>query len=281
MIVWAWLAGLLGLIIGSFLNVCIHRIPREESVVFPRSRCPHCDATIAPYDNLPVFSYLWLGGRCRQCRAPIPLHYPLVELLTGVVYALCALNAPSLPLFLVSVVFATLIIPLIFIDYYHYILPDVITKPGMALGLLLSPLMPPGHWSDVLTASVYTLLNIHSLSPAWQPVVQALIGSTLGMLMGGGILWLVAEVYFRVRKREGLGLGDVKMMAMVGAFLGWKLAWFTIFLGSLVGSLYGGYLILTRGENFQYKLYFGTFLGMGALVALLYGGQFLDRYFRI
>ncbi|MBI3658405.1 MAG: prepilin peptidase [Acidobacteria bacterium] len=266
-----------GLIIGSFLNVCIYRIPRNESIVFPGSHCPECHQKIAYYDNIPVFSYLWLRGRCRHCRRPIPPHYATVELLTATIYAICYINAPSLSLFVIGAVFATLIIPLIFIDYYHFILPDVITYPGMALGLALSPLHPIEHWNDFLTISVYDMLNVHMNSP----IVHSLVGSLVGIFLGGGILWVVAEVYFRVRKMEGLGLGDVKMMAMVGAFLGWKLAWLTTFFGSLVGSLYGGFLIITQGKTLQHKLYFGTFLGFGAIVALLYGGMILDHYFRV
>ena len=202
--IWGLFIFLFGLVIGSFLNVCIYRIPRDESVVFPGSHCPNCQHKIAPYDNIPLFSYLWLRGRCRACGTPIPLHYPLVELLTGVAYVLCYWNAPTWSYFFVSAVFVTLVIPLIFIDYYHYILPDVITYPGMILGIALSPLHPAEYWNDLLTVSVYELLNIHIRST----VAQALAGSLLSVLLGGGTLWLVAEVYFRLRKIEGLGLGE-------------------------------------------------------------------------
>ena len=179
--------------------------------------------------------------------------------------------------FIVDAIFISLVIPLIFIDYYHYILPNVITIPGMVLGLALSPVHPYDFWDDLLTMSLYSLLNIHTISP----VLNALLGSLLGIIVGGGTLWFVAEAYYRIRKVEGLGFGDVKMMGMVGAFLGWKLAWFTIFLGSFVGSLYGLYLIAAKGKGFRHELYFGTFLGLGALIALFYGSRILSLYFRV
>lgn len=177
--------------------------------------------------------------------------------------------------FIVYAIFISLVIPLIFIDYYHYILPNVITIPGMVLGLALSPLHPYDFSYDLLTMSLYDLLNVHRSSPE----LDALVGSLLGIIIGGGTLWFVAKVYYHLRKVEGLGFGDVKMMAMVGAFLGWKLAWFTIFLGSFVGSLYGLYLIAAKGKGFRHELYFGTFLGLGALIALFYGSRLLNLYF--
>ena len=238
----------LGLVVGSFLNVCIHRLPLGESVVWPSSRCPHCRATLAARDNIPVLRYLILRGRCRACGAPISLQYPVIELVTGAVFVASFLLFDP-PLLYVRLVFACAMIVLFVIDLEHRILPDVITLPGIGLGFLLSFFLPPGWWD-----------------------------SAIGIVLGGGWLWLMGEVYFRVRGEEGMGFGDVKMLAMIGAFLGWKLMLLTLLLSSFIGSIVGvGMIVLKRGDM-KYALPFGTFLAVGALVAATVGDRIVQWY---
>ncbi len=271
-----WLAaayGLFGLAIGSFLNVCIHRIPRHESVVFPRSRCPHCGRSIASYDNIPVVSFLWLGGRCRFCRGRIALQYPAVELVTGAAFYACARSWLPAPAMFVNSLFAAVIIVLMFIDYRHQILPNVLTIPGTAAGILLSPLQQPAFYSDALSYGLAV-----SFSEAHADRLLPWTGSVAGAMVSGGMLLLVALLYQAVRKQQGLGAGDIKMMAMVGAFLGWRLGLLTIFLGSAAGSVIGIFLMVFRGRGLQTKLAFGTFLGAAALLALFSGLPLLDWY---
>ena len=263
----------LGLAIGSFLNVCIHRIPRGESIVLPASRCPHCLRPIRPLDNIPIFSYIWLGGKCRHCKQPISFQYPLVEGVTGLAFFCCALQWDLTAPALLNSVFLAALIVLVFIDYQHQILPNVITLPGALLGIALSGFQDQAYFEDVISfylSSVLWHANPTALLP-W-------VGSTLGALVGGGVLFGVGSAYHLVRKRPGLGMGDVKMMAMVGAFLGWRLAFLTIFLGSLLGSLAGIFLILFRGRTMQSKLAFGTFLGAGAAAILFFGLPFIRWY---
>jgi leader peptidase (prepilin peptidase)/N-methyltransferase len=268
-----WLYALLGLVIGSFLNVCIYRIPRGESIVLPSSHCPACGASIRPFDNVPVLSYLWLRGRCRSCKASISLQYPVVELLNGAAFYFCALRwGAEPPTFLNSALLAVLII-LVFVDYQHQILPNVLTIPGAAAGILLSPFQSRSFFLDRITFSLASALRPENPEPAvnW-------VGAILGALVGGGILYLVALLYKLVRKQQGLGMGDIKMMAMVGAFLGWRLALLTIFAGSFLGSVAGVFLILFHGRNLQTRLAFGTFLGVGAALSLFFGPSFLRWY---
>ncbi len=264
---------LYGLVAGSFLNACIWRIPRQESLL-KRSHCPGCGALIRWYDNIPVISYLRLLGCCRTCKSTISIRYPLVE--TGTAFLFLALLwrfGPSWVL-LPMVPLTCMIVALIFIDLDHMILPDVITLPGALLGLVLSFWQDPVFYSDPLAQS----LAAWALPPDWQGTALPLVGSVLGLIVGGGLLWLVAEVYFRLRKVEGLGFGDVKMMAMVGAFLGWKYVLLTIFLGSFSGALFGLVYIRVRRLDMQFQLPFGVFLGLSALVVLLFGPEILDWY---
>ncbi len=265
----------LGLAVGSFINVCIARLPQGESVIAPRSRCPQCKAPIAAYDNVPLLSYVLLGGECRNCRGKISALYPAVELLTALLFISLYLRNGLTWNLLAEAVFISLVIPLIFIDFRHFILPNAITLPGMLIGLVLSPLQPLERWQDSLTLVLYSLLNVHSDSH----LPLALFGSLLGIVLGGGLLWLVAEGYYRLRRVEGLGFGDIKMMGMVGAFLGWKLAWLTVFLASLAGSLFGVYLMAVHGRGLKHQLYFGSFLGAAAIVSLYYGSELLNWYF--
>jgi len=250
---------ILGLAIGSFLNVCIYRIPRRSSVVRPGSRCPECDRPIRPYDNVPVLSYLWLRGRCRNCGTRIPFRYPLVELVTGAAFFACASVWEFEPPTFVNSLFLSLIIALVFIDYDHQILPNVLTLPGALAGLALAGFQAPELVTD-----------------RW--VTNPWLGSAIGAAAGALPLFAVRSGYYLLRRVHGMGLGDLKLMAMVGAFLGWRLALLTIAAGSLLGSLVGVFLILFRGRNFKTALPFGTFLGPGAALALFGGNSFLHWY---
>ncbi len=240
---------LLGLAVGSFLNVCIHRLPRGESLALPPSRCPACEYRLRWFDNLPVISYAVLAGRCRKCRSPISIQYPLVELTTmalfvihGEVFGWSALLVPRL-------LFACAMIVLFAIDLEHHLLPNVITLPAIAIGLISSAVLPPG-------------------------IVDALIG----VVIGGGVLWLIGEAYYRYSGHEGMGGGDVKMLAMIGAFLGWKLVLVTLVLSSVAGSVIGLFVILIKRGGMKYALPYGTFLALGALVASLAGDQIVNWY---
>jgi len=264
-----------GLLIGSFLNVVIYRLPVGESIVFPGSHCPACDAAINWYDNIPVVSYALLRGSCRSCRMQISLIYPAVELLVACLYLLLfiihrdqVISGSWLPL-LADIVFVSLIVPLVFIDLRHKLLPNAITYPGLALLLMLRALAPDpwilSHTPQILGPD----------APVW---VRSMFGSLLGAVVGGGTLWLVREVYYRLRHVEGMGLGDVKMMLMVGAFLGWQLTLLTIFIGSLLGSLIGIVLILRGGGSMKTQIPFGVFLGPAAIISLLVGQRLITLY---
>jgi leader peptidase (prepilin peptidase)/N-methyltransferase len=262
---------LFGLIIGSFLNVCIARIPEGESVVFPNSHCPRCRSPLMVYDNIPILSYVFLRGRCRGCREPISWQYPFVEGLTAVVFwatvHLVGMQSKTLLLLL----FFSAIIVLIFIDLNHRILPDVITLSGIVIGILFSLIIPVEDGTSKI------LLGLWGFSEA--PVmVYSFLDSLIGTLVCGGFLWLVAEAYFRLRKIEGLGFGDIKLMGMVGAFLGVRLALLTIMLGSLMGALVGFIFIKAAGKEATYELPFGSFLGIAAILSALWGGQIVGRY---
>ncbi len=264
---------LFGLAVGSFLNVCIHRLPRRESIVFPGSHCPRCGHAVRPYDNIPVISYLVLRGKCRDCGNPISPQYPVVELITGIAFLACALKWEFEPATFVNSLFEAILVCLVFIDYRHQILPDAITIPGTVVGILLSSFQAGGFFNDVVCYNIASSLlpdNPERLIP-WA-------GSIFGAVVGGGVLLVVGLAYKAVRKRQGLGMGDVKMMAMVGGFLGWRLALLTVFFGSFIGSIAGVFLILFRGRNLQHKLAFGTFLGVAATLALLFGPALIDWY---
>ncbi len=244
------LACVLGLILGSFINVIIHRLPLRQSVVFPGSRCPACREAIRSYDNIPILSYLILRGRCRNCRVFISPRYPLIEFLMGCA-SFAAFTRHGFGFeYGVELAFIAAILALVFIDFDHRILPNVITLPGTVVGLLLAG-----------------------------PRQSITLGDSLGgALLGAGLLFLVAEVYLRLRKIEGLGMGDVKMMGMVGAFLGWKGVLLTLFLGSLLGSLVGLVIMLAQGKDLKTALPFGTFLGVAAAITL-FAGPFLITWY--
>jgi leader peptidase (prepilin peptidase)/N-methyltransferase len=269
-------AGLFGAVIGSFLNVVVHRLPREESIVLPSSRCPSCGATIAFYDNIPVLSYLMLGGRCRSCKVHISARYPAVEALTATLWVAVVWRDGLTFALPFDLVFITAIIALIFIDAEHMILPDAITYPGIVFALIarvaLPYLMGQPHFDDL-----DMLMNgVLSGMPLW---AASLVGAFIGALVGGGSLWLMGWIWEKLRGIEAMGLGDVKMMLMVGAYLGWRLTILNIFMGVFSGSLIGIGLMLRQGKrNMQMLLPFGVFLGIGAIAALLVGSQIVDWY---
>ena len=239
-----------GAMVGSFLNVCILRLPENESIVTPGSHCPYCKKPIQFYDNIPLISYFLLRGRCRCCKKPISIQYPLVEGITAIGSFLLFLKyGPSLS-YLIYFFFLDGLIVITVIDLYHQIIPDVVSIPGIGVGLL-SPLIIP-H---------LTLLN-----------------SLMGILLGGGSLFLVATLYRWLFKREGMGGGDIKLLAMIGAFLGWKAVILAILLSSLVGSIVGIVIMVFKGKNFKYAIPFGPFLSFGAVMALFYQNEIISWY---
>jgi leader peptidase (prepilin peptidase)/N-methyltransferase len=242
-----------GVAVGSFLNVCIWRIPAGKSIVYTPSHCPHCAAPISHRDNIPLLSYLLLRGRCRSCGGGISLRYPAVEALTGILLVLLLYRFGVSPQWAVYSIFAAALIVISFIDVDHQIIPDVISLPGIVLGLLFSALGqgPP------------------------------LIDSAIGVLVGGGILYAVAVGYHALTGREGMGGGDIKLLAMIGAFLGWQAVFVTLILGSLAGSLVGIGLMLAQGKDSRVPIPFGPFLACGAFCALAFGEELIRWYLQL
>src|SRR6266478_8306676 len=267
--------GVVGAIIGSFLNVVIHRLPREQSIVFPNSTCPACRAPIRAYDNIPILSFLVLRGRCRSCRAPISARYPAVEALTALLFAAVTWHDGLSFALAFDLAFAASMVALVFIDAEHMILPNAITYPGMLFALLTRVLVPylagPAHFDDLPQ-----LLNAFPTLPVW---LVSIIGATIGALAGGGSLWLMGFMWEKLRGVEAMGFGDVKMMLMVGAFLGWRLTILTILLAAFTGSLAGIAMMIRRGgRNLQMMLPFGIFLGIGSIASLLIGTRLIEWY---
>lgn len=265
------LALLFGLVIGSFLNVCILRLPHGMSVSKPRSHCPQCKKLIPWYDNVPIFSYLVLGGRCRRCKKRISGRYPFIEAVSGLVSVLLCLKFGLSVEWGVFFAFSSALLVLAFIDLDHRILPDPITLNGIWIGALASIYL--AH-PNPLVSRIFRALGIEAANPR----VIAFVASLLGMAVGGGLLWAVAEAYLRLRGIEGMGFGDVKMMAMVGAFLGAPLALLTIMIGSLLGSVIGLIFMRFAGKSREYELPFGTFLGVAGIIAVLYGEDLVQLY---
>lgn len=269
-------AGAFGAIIGSFLNVVIHRLPLEESIVFPNSRCPSCGAVIAFYDNIPILSYVFLRAKCRRCKEHISIRYPAVELLTAALFVGVARHdglSAALPF---DLVFTSALLALVFIDAENMILPNVITYPGIAFAVVariaIPYLMGTPHFDDLPSLQQGALADM----PIW---VVSLAGALIGALIGGGSLWLMGWTWEKLRGIEAMGLGDVKMMFMVGAYLGWRLTILTIFVGVLTGSVIGIVLMARKGQrNMQMLLPFGVFLGLGAVAALLFGAPLVEWY---
>ena len=241
--------GLVGLMVGSFLNVCIYRLPRRESIIWPPSRCTTCDRPLAWFENVPVISWLLLRGGCRTCRAPISPVYPVVELTIAALFAGGASVYGQSTLLVVRLAFACALIVLFAIDLRHRVLPNAITLPGIVTGFAASWFLPPGWMS-----------------------------SLIGIVGGGGFLLAIGEGYYRVRGQEGLGMGDVKMLAMIGAFLGWPLMVLTLVFASFAGSIVGVTLIVSGRGGLQTTLPFGTFLALGALVSAAVGDSILAWY---
>jgi leader peptidase (prepilin peptidase)/N-methyltransferase len=264
-------AFLFGLLIGSFLNVCILRIPADKSIVMPASSCPKCGTAIAPYDNIPVLSWLILGGKCRNCKTKISAMYPAVELLTGLLFLACYFAFGPTVDALKWAVFAALLVVLTITDLRERILPDVVNFFGLGAGLLFSFFTKP------IDGTALWLANRWFDFPPPQPALS-FADAVLGAVAGSGLLWIVAEGYFRLRGREGMGLGDVKMMAAVGAFFGLQRTLMTILAGSLLGSVIGTLLIAISKKGRDYELPFGTFLGAGALLVLFFGTPALHWY---
>jgi leader peptidase (prepilin peptidase)/N-methyltransferase len=242
---------LFGLCIGSFLNVCIYRLPASKSITNPpRSICPSCNSQIPYYDNIPVLSYLWLKGRCRQCGAPISFRYVVVELMTGIV-AVGALFHFGLTLEgLIYFVFISSLIAITFIDIDHKIIPDVITLPGILMGLIASFALPAVGFKD----------------------------SIIGMLVGGGALWVVAWVYYVLTRKDGMGGGDIKLLAMMGTIIGLKGVIFTIFVSSAVGTLVGVTVMMVKGKDMKFAVPFGPFLSIGAITYIFFGQEIIYSY---
>lgn len=263
--------GLFGLLIGSFLNVCIYRMPRDLSVVRPRSACPHCEKQIAWYDNVPVASWILLSRRCRHCGKPISWRYPAVESVTGILFFAGGLMLGPTLVALKFCVFAAIQVALIFTDFEERILPDEFTVGGTAVGILLAAIIPmgPGLMAFVLPAT-------------WNHSVISVIESIAGAVFTSGILWAFGALYQKIRHREGLGFGDVKMVMMIGAFFGIQGTLLTLIVGSVMGSVAGLlYILIARKDVSTYELPFGSFLGIAALGVAIYGGPVLAWYGRL
>ena len=262
---------LFGLVIGSFLNVCILRIPAEKSIVLPASSCTTCGKAIAAYDNIPVLSWLILRGKCRNCKTKISPMYPAVELLTGLLFVACYFAFGLTVDALKWATFSALIVVLTITDLRERILPDVVNLFGVCAGLLFS------FFTKSTDGTAMWLAKRWFDFPPPQPGLS-FADAILGAAVGSGLLWVVAEGYFRLRGREGMGLGDVKMMAAVGVFLGLKRTLMTVLAGSLLGSVIGIVLISVSKKDRNYELPFGTFLGAGALLVLFFGTPALQWY---
>ena len=267
---------LFGAAVGSFLNVVIHRVPNEESIVFPNSACPKCATSIKPYDNIPILSWLLLRGKCRGCGERISPRYPAVELLTALlfltVYSVIGFNA-FLP---VCLIFAAAIVALMFIDAGHMILPNVITYPLLVFALIVRIVFPLVFPEDYFGDLQAVPLHILSGYPVW---LVSLAAAILGAAAGGGSLWLVGELWKRLRGVEAMGMGDVKMMLGVGALLGWRLTLLSIFIAAFAGSVIGIVIIARqKGKDMQAMVPFGIFLGIGSIAALLFGDRLIAWY---
>jgi leader peptidase (prepilin peptidase)/N-methyltransferase len=266
--------GLFGLCFGSFLNVCISRLPRGESIVFPRSHCPRCNRAIRWYDNIPLISFLILSARCRDCHAPISPLYPTVEALTAVVLVL-TFHAYGLgPEFIKYALFNMLLIVLIFTDLLYRRIPHAVTIFGICLGLVFCLFVPV---DDRPLGWIFRHWEIYL-----EGITASVAGAVAGALMGGGLFYAVGEAFYRLggKQKEYLGFGDVMLMLMVGTFLGVPLTLMTILLGSLGGSVLGLGMIAIKSRFREYQWPFGTFLGIAAIYASLYGNGLLDWYLR-
>ena len=242
-------AALFGALVGSFLNVCIYRLPIDKSIVFPPSACESCKRELSWYENLPIVSWVVLGARCRTCNTRLSFKHPLIEALTAAMFGAAAWYYGPSALLASRLVFGCALIVLFAIDLEHHLLPNVVTLPGIAVGLAFSFVTEPGWFA-----------------------------SLIGAVVGGGTLWLIAEAYYRVRHEDGLGMGDVKMLAMIGAFIGWQLTLVTLMMASFAGALVGLVVIALRKGDMKYALPFGTFLALGAALAVTVGPGLVGWY---
>jgi len=242
-----------GLCIGSFMNVCIYRVPASKSIVYPGSMCPKCGNVIRFYDNIPVLSYLWLKGRCRNCNEPISIRYPLVEIISGL-FSLCVFLIFGLSLEgIIYYVFISMLLVITFIDIDHQIIPDALSIPGIPAGFIASFVIPSLTYMD----------------------------SLLGILAGGVSLFLVAWIYELIKGKSGMGGGDIKLLAMIGAFTGWKGVLFTIFISSAVGTLTGIIIMLRTQKGLKLAVPFGPFLSIGAIIYIFFGSQLIYWYLNL
>ncbi len=250
-----------GAIVGSFLNVCIHRLPRDQSIIRPASHCPHCQQPIHWWDNIPLVSYIVLGGKCRQCRARISPRYVLVELLTAVLFLVSWLKFrdTSVPMAAIYWLLLAGFIAATFIDFEHYIIPNEITVGGLVIGLALSTIYPALHQAETWLGGL-----------GW---------SALGACVGGGVLLTVAIIGEKIFKKEAMGMGDVKLLAAIGAFLGWPAALFSVFVSSLVGGVVGVMLVLIGGKEWSSRIPYGPYIVLGAVVWMFWGPAVVKWYF--
>jgi leader peptidase (prepilin peptidase)/N-methyltransferase len=248
-----WYIFFVGMCIGSFLNVCIYRLPSGKSIVHPASACPVCSTPIRWYDNIPLISYILLQGRCRVCKTTISIRYPIVELLSGLFAMASWLRFGNFLQALIYFIFIAALLVITFIDIDHRIIPDIISLPGILLGFLASMILPQLNWSD----------------------------SLIGIGIGGGILLAIAWGYQLFTGKDGMGGGDIKLLAMIGAFLGWKGVLFTVMASSLIGTVVGIVLMVRAGKGMKMALPFGPFLAIGAILFLFFGPQLIDLYFNL
>lgn len=241
---------ILGLIVGSFSNVCIYRIPRNESIIYPASHCPKCRSNISPKDNIPLLSYVLLKGRCRNCKSKISIQYPIVELITGLIYLLIYLIYGFSIQTLIYIVLASALIIVAFIDLNEQIVPDVISLPGIVIGFIISFFVPYISFKN----------------------------SGLGVVAGGGIILIIGLAGSVIFKKEAMGGGDVKLAAMIGAFLGWRYIVISLFLGFFLGALAGIFLIISKIKNREDVVPFGPFIILGSFITFLWGEKILRWY---
>lgn len=265
-----------GALVGSFLNVVIHRVPLGESIVFPHSKCPKCDTLIRPYDNIPIISWLVLGGKCRACSAPISARYPAVEFFHALLWLLVYWRIGFEPFLAIGLIFVSVLVALMFIDAEHMILPNVITYPFLIFAIAVRILFPiffgADHFSDLLHWPASAMIGY----PIW---LLSLLSGIAGALAGGGSLWMVGEVWKRLRGVDAMGLGDVKMMLGFGAIMGWRLSLLAIFFGAFAGAIVGSAVIARQKErDMQTQIPFGIFLGIGSIISFLFGEAAIRWY---
>jgi len=241
---------LFGLVLGSFGNVCIYRLPLGKSIISPPSSCPNCGSRISFYDNIPVLSYIILRGRCRYCKAPISPQYPFVELTTGLMSLALFIRYGITYQYILYLLFMGSLLVITFIDLHHKIIPDLISIPGIVVGFMSSLILP---------------------YPTW-------IESAIGIVGGGGALLLIAVIFEKLTGKEGMGGGDIKLLAMIGAWMGWKALPFVVLISSILGIIIGGGALLVSGKGMQAKIPFGPFLAMGTIVYFFFGDPIIQWY---